>query len=112
MDTDNRPTMTDLGEVLTEGTELSPTAPGKPEDARLHIRFNHETQTVYRANGKHRVLLPGAIVLHYVEKPAKTPTGGRYVKRAMTIRTKDGRKWVGTMRKDTDIVILRPAPEE
>lgn len=92
--------------------------PDAPTD-RVHIRFDPERQTVYRANAKRLTAngrLKGAVVLEYVEKPSKTPTGGTFISRRMTIslKEKDGTrsKWVGQMRKDTDVVILRPAPSK
>lgn len=79
------------------------------KDDRLFIRFNPRTGRISKGEGR-RWPLQGAVLLHYVEKPAVTPTGGRYTARRMTIRTADGRKWVGTMKKGTDSVKLRPAP--
>lgn len=78
---------------------------------RLTIRVDTETLNLYRVppSGKRSsTRLKGAVVLQYVERPAQTPSGGRYTARRMTIRTADGSRWVGTMRKDSDIVRFRP----
>lgn len=77
---------------------------------RLTVRFRNvegEPLGVYRP-GKGRRVKAG-IVLHYVEAPAKTPTGGRYIRRAMTVRTPDGKRWWGTLKNGSDIVRLRLA---
>lgn len=76
-------------------------------DDRLVVRFDQERMRVYRADLKYRKPLPGATLLHYVETPATTPTGGRYTARRLTVRTADGRKWVGTLKNGTDVVRLR-----
>jgi hypothetical protein len=85
----------------------------KPDDregkTRLTVRFDPSTLTLSAPTGR-RTKLPGATLLHYVEEPAQTPTGGRYTRRALTVRTSDGRKWFGTMKNGTDIVKLRLAP--
>lgn len=76
---------------------------------RLTVRFDPSTLTLSAPTGR-RTKLPGATLLHYIEAPAQTPTGGRYTKRALTVRTSDGRKWFGTMKNGTDVVKLRLAP--
>lgn len=45
--------------------------------------------------------------LRYVETPSKTPTGGRYVRKQLTVRDRQGQFWVGNIKRDTDIVRLR-----
>jgi hypothetical protein len=57
--------------------------------------------------------LEGATVTRYiVDEGARTPTGGKYTRRGITVRTRDGRTWYGTIRKDSDVVKLRLAKEE
>lgn len=89
------PTMTDLGKVLTAGIE---------EPRRVEFKFDPQTLKFTGKGSK------GVTLLHYVDRPAKTPTGGRYTRRAMTIRY-SGEKWVGTMRKDSNLVKFRPYSE-
>jgi len=76
---------------------------------RLTVRFNSTTLKISKASGN-RWALKGAVVLRYVEEPATTPTGGRYTRRALTVRTSDGRRWFGTLKNGTDVVKLRLAP--
>lgn len=80
-----------------------------PSD-RLVIRFDTETHRINKASGR-RTPLHGATLIHYTETPAQTPTGGRYMARRMTVRTADGRRWVGSMKNGTDVVRLRPEPK-
>lgn len=97
-------TMQDLGEFLTK--DVPPTT--TPD--RLVIRFNTETHTILPNTPRARNPLKGATLLHYKESIRKTPTGGRYLAKRMTIRTKDGRRWVGQVKNGTDVVRLRPEP--
>ena len=86
---------------------FAPTADPREGKTRLTVRFIRDEVAVVKPSRGRRV--KAGTVLHYVEKPAVTPTGGRYQKRAMTVKTKDGRKWYGTMRNGSDIVRLRLA---
>lgn len=54
---------------------------------------------------------PFGKVLHYIETPRETPSGGKYISRQFTLAAPGGRKWYGTMKKDSDVVTLRPASE-
>lgn len=57
--------------------------------------------------------LHGATVTRYiVDEGARTPTGGKYVRRGITVKTADSKTWYGTIRKDSDVVKLRLAKEE
>lgn len=78
---------------------------------RLVIRFDTSTHQVNKGYGR-RTPLHGAVLLHYTETPAVTPTGGHYMARRLTVRTADGRRWVGTMKHGTDVVRLRPEPKK
>lgn len=81
----------------------------------LTVRFDVETHELFKGpvSGKRprRVPLRDAVVLRYAETTAVTPTGGRYTRRALTVRTRDGRRWYGLIRRGTDVVKLRLAPE-
>lgn len=83
---------------------------------KLTVRFDPETQELFKGPipGKRprRVPLRGAFVLRYAETTALTPTNGRYTRRSLTVRTKDGRRWYGLVKRDTDVVKLRLAPPE
>lgn len=83
--------------------------PREGED-RLTVRFDPDKLAVYRAKG-HRKPVPGLILLHYKETPSVTPTGGHYTARRLTVRTRDGKKWWGTVKHGTDIVKLRLADD-
>jgi hypothetical protein len=55
-----------------------------------------------------RIRMPRTVVLSYkVDAAAKTPSGGKYVRQTLRVRTEDGRKWTGTVKSGTDVVILR-----
>jgi hypothetical protein len=88
---------------------FAPTADPREGKTRLTVRFLMEGDrlSVVRPTMGRRVKV--GVVTHYVEKPAVTPTGGRYTKRAMTVKTKDGRKWFGTLKNGSNIVRLRLA---
>ena len=49
-------------------------------------------------------------ILEYVEKPSQTPSGGKFTSRRFTLRAPGGRKWYGQVKKDSNVVTLRPAP--
>jgi hypothetical protein len=81
---------------------------------RKEIYFNPDTLDAWPAElppkGRRKTNRIGQ-VLHFVENPAaRTPTGGKYIARRFTIRI-DGERWVGTMKKDSYIVKLRPESE-
>ena len=105
--------LTELGDVLTSGTELDRNRPkGKGTD-RLEIQFEVETVTTYPAGKKltkRTKPLKGAVLLRYVEQPAKTPTGGRFIARRLLVSI-GGRRWVGQMKNGTNVVRLRPEPK-
>lgn len=79
---------------------------------RMVIRFDPATQIVYKGNAKRKTrngILRGASVIEYVERiGARTPTGGVFTSRRMTI-TYQGSRWYGQCRKDSDRVTLRLA---
>lgn len=52
------------------------------------------------------------VITHYVEKPSQTPSGGKFTSRRFTLRAPGGRRWYGQMKKGSDLVTLRPAPEK
>lgn len=76
---------------------------------RLVVRFDPDTLGIWPATVRRRTrtnMLKGALVTHYVSRPDKTPTGGRYQRRQFTVRYK-GAKWYGTVKNGTDLVTLR-----
>jgi len=78
---------------------------------RKTVRVDLATFAVYQGTNGPRKRI--GTVLCYVENQAnKTPTGGRYTSRRLTVRlTGDDRDWVGQFKKDeTKTVILRPLP--
>lgn len=81
-------------------------------DGKTHltIRFNPETQEIFKPVG-HRYPLKGAVLLQYVERPDRTPTGGRFTARRLRVRYK-GKKWVGQVKDGTDVVRLRLEPKK
>ena len=92
-------TMNDLG--ITIG------ALPKPEKERRTVRVDLSTSKVYTKTG-HK---PIGIVQRFVENEAnRTPTGGKYTSRRLTVRLRgDDRDWVGQFKKDEKtVVILRP----
>lgn len=80
---------------------------------RLELIFDPEQMAFWPTGTKRKTKtnrIP-ATVLHYVDNPgARTPTGGKFRSIRFTVNI-DGRKWVGQVKKDTDIVRLRPADE-
>lgn len=79
---------------------------------RLTVYFDADAVKAYTVTPKGRRSLHRAgTVLYYVEAPRKTPTGGRYVARQFTLRTPDGKKWWGTLKKNSSIVRCRPATD-
>lgn len=87
------------------------TAVPSPDDRiTVRIRFENEVPVAYLPRGRN-ARLPFGRITHYVERPGKTPTGGRYTSRKFTLRAPGGRVWYGTMKKDSDIVRCRPAPQ-
>lgn len=84
------------------------TVPASKDD-RLVVRFDTDNAQALIARGPNAGK-PIGVVLHYIETPAKTPSGGKYTRRQFTLRTPDGRKWVGTLKKDSNIVRCRPDP--
>lgn len=107
--------MTDAEQELAANLfEVNENAQDK-DGVRLTVRFDTETLKVYHANmrreGKRQYKRPyrGVTVLRYVEtEGARTPTGGKYTRRNVLLRLPDGQKWMGTLRKDSDLVTLRP----
>ena len=87
--------------------------PAKGEGkTRLTVRFDStQPGVIYygpHEKPKRKVRIPGAVVLSFkVDTSAKTPTGGRYTRQSLLVRTRDGRKWTGTVKSGTDVIVLR-----
>lgn len=69
----------------------------RPDDSHLMVRFNPATVTTHVAYGP-KAGAPYGVVLHFVEAPRKTPTGGRYTARQFTLRDPDGVLWWGSLK--------------
>ena len=84
-----------------------------PVKERRTVRVDTKTFAVYQhKNGPRKRI---GTVTHYVVNEAnRTPTGGRYTSRRLTVRlTGDPRDWVGQFKKDEKtVVILRPLVKE
>lgn len=99
-------------------TELfAPTEDPREGKTILTVRFDVKTLELLHptkpGKSKYRRVYKGLSLLRYVEdEAARTPTNGHYTRRGLTVRSKDGRLWYGTMRKDTDEVKLRLAPKD
>ncbi len=97
-------------------TETEKTAVGeaigaspKPEKERITVRVDIPTMAVYKGTNGPRKRI--GTVVRFVENEAnRTPTGGRYTSRRLTVRLRgDDRDWVGQFKKDEHtVVILRP----
>lgn len=88
-------------------TRSAPSSVKKATD-RLTVRFDCHNVAALISRGPNAGK-PIGTVLEYVEADRKTPTGGDYKSRKFTLRTPDGRKWYGTVPKDSDIVRCRLA---
>lgn len=82
-----------------------------PEE-RLEVRFDPDKMAFWPADAKRKTSTNRlkVTVLHYREAPSITPTGGKFTSRRFTVRTPDGKRWVGQTKNGTDIVRLRPDP--
>lgn len=97
------PTMDDLGRAIG--------AQPKTKGERRTVRVNLDTFAVYPLDGyrneRNRI---GSVVQYVRNDGARTPSGGRYTSRRITVRlTGDSRRWVGTFKSgEKEIVRLRP----
>jgi hypothetical protein len=108
---DNREdALTALGEAI--GATPKPPTPAKERHTvRIPaVTSQSEDMRVYLAQRGPRVQF--GFLLEYVEKPSKTPTGGRFTSRRVTVKRTDGTIWVGQYKKDATTVILRPKPND
>lgn len=79
-----------------------------PKDERILVRFDVdkvEAQVPRGPNAGKRI----GTVTHFVERPAETPTGGKYTSRKFRVTMPGGRVWYGTVKKGTNLVKLRPS---
>ncbi len=89
-------------------------APTLTKDSRPVVSVQFETGRVnYARTGSEKRGRPSRFetLLHYRENINKTPTGGRYLSRRLTVRAVDGSRWVGQYKNGADTVILRPATD-
>lgn len=71
----------------------------------LTVRFdNTRPEVIYYGphDRERKIRIPGATVLRYT-----LDTSGKEPKQSLMIRTKDGRKWSGTIKPGTDVVLLK-----
>lgn len=96
-------TMDDLGRAIG--------AQPKASKERRTVRVNTDTFAVYPLDGPRSDRTRIGQVVQYVRNDgARTPSGGRYVSRRVTVRlTGDSRRWVGQFKSgESEKVILRP----
>lgn len=96
-------TMNDLGVAIGATT--------KPTKERRTVRVDLNKFFVYTETGRK----PIGIVTRYVENTgARTPSGGKYVSRRLTVRFPDDeRQWVGQFKSgEHRFVILRPIGDD
>lgn len=100
-------------------TETEKTAVGKaigasrkPSKERITVRVDLSKMAVYQGERGPRKRI-GTVIRHVENEANRTPTGGRYTSRRLTVRlTGDERDWIGQFKKDEHtVVILRPLPE-
>jgi hypothetical protein len=108
-------TENEMATTLFASTDRPP--PHKGEGStHLSVRFDPGTPGViywgYHARER-RIRMRDVTVLSFkIDPTATTPTGGRWIKQTVVVRTKDGRKWAGTVKTGTDALILRRIKEE
>lgn len=88
--------------AMESGLATAPAHDGaKGKNARLTVWFDEDKGEAYRLTprGRKSNRLAG-VVLHYAERPARTPTGGRYTRRGFTLRDVEGNVWYGSLGKD------------
>jgi hypothetical protein len=91
-------TMEDLGRTI-----------GAAEKVRPVVAIDIPTMNVYSTTPTGRVSVKRfGRLLEYVERPNRTPSGGRYTSRRVTVRRDDGTRWVGQFKNGAETVILRP----
>ena len=99
-----------LAQELFKSGEMPPPAKGEGKE-RLTVRFDPGMPgVVYYGPHSHKIKrrIPGAVVLSWkIDPTARTPNKVRYVRQTIVVRTKDGRKWHGTLKSGTDVVILK-----
>ena len=79
----------------------------KPSKERREVRVELDNMGVYTPTGRRKI---GWVLRHVKNEANRTPTGGRYTSRRITVRFKDDlRDWVGQFKKDEyKRVILHP----
>lgn len=85
-------------------------------NTHLSVRFDPNNPGAvywgYHARQR-RIRMRDATVLSFkIDPTAQTPTGGKWVRQTVVVRTGDGKKWAGTVKAGTDKVILRRIPDQ
>jgi hypothetical protein len=84
-------------------------------EERRTVRVDTDTFAVYPETGPRTYdTRIGAIVELVTNDGARTPSGGKFTSRRLTVRFRDdSRRWVGQFKNDEKVlVILRPLPNE
>lgn len=76
---------------------MSVDAAAMPTGSHLLVHFDAEKAEAYVPRGRNAGKRFGHIV-HFIEKPRKTPTGGSYISRQFTLQV-GATKWFGTCGK-------------
>jgi len=110
MDTTSTPT-----EVKKRTRSRRKAVPTPESEERQTVRVDTETFAVYPETGPRTYdTRIGAIVELVTNDGARTPSGGKFTSRRLTVRFRDdSRRWVGQFKNDEKVlVILRPLPNE
>lgn len=87
------------------------TTPTTTTEDRKHVRVDLEKFDVFPEKGHLKRI--GKVVKYVERQGAKTPTGGRFTARRITVRLTDGTLWVGQFKNgETRKIILRPLLEQ
>jgi hypothetical protein len=87
----------------------------RPTEERRTVRVDTETFAVYPETGPRTYATRiGAVVQYVTNDGARTPSGGKFTSRRVTVRLwGDDRRWVGQFKNDEKVlVILRTLSNE
>jgi len=110
MDTTSTPT-----EVKKRTRSRRKAVPTPESEERQTVRVDTETFAVYPETGPRTYdTRIGAVVQYVTNDGARTPSGGKYISRRVTVRLSgDDRRWVGQFKNDEKtLIVLRPLPND
>ena len=84
-------------------------------EERRTVRVDTDTFAVYPETGPRTYSARiGAVVQYVTNDGARTPSGGKYISRRVTVRLwGDDRRWVGQFKNDEKtLIVLRPLPND